>query len=791
MDTKITLSEYPLDIEISFMKLFETYKEQLNSDSALVVARAKEVLKVAKEFPMLSNGLRSMDDIMEYEEQINLITEDLFASVLQGNEIKIATLPFSEYIFRSTDRYKNIMKVAGPDYDLKLTDFGDDQFYIMGCSVILNAYYGFSVDFRRPFFYSIPDNRGIIRHYRVLYNGDFIHIEKGENAIEITQDDVNELLDNFDNIAIWKEKFPPGSWIFKGFVVANLYDATTDVSLSDFKASLLTLDQKDENFAMQFQTIVQAIFNLPHLEVGYSIYNDEEDTFEHPPELVKVKSYILNGKSEESCKMALCTHSYSELFEMNHTYCISDVERYHKLYPDNILYTKLHKQDVKSAIITPIRTEDEVFGMLEIVSPNSQELNSINANKLQDIMPFLTDSIKRSKEKSENDLELLIQQECTSIHSSVHWKFKKEAKRVLKREAMGEDASFKEIVFEDVYPLFGQIDIKGSSEARNVATKDDLILQLEHVKKIIDKVHSLDPLPIYEQINFRIDNFLNDLEKNLQVDSERRVLNFLRKEIVPLYDHLAKKNKKLRSLIKEYYQLLDRDKGFIYKHRKDYDESVMLINKTMAHILDKKQEQAQKMYPHYYERFKTDGVEHNLYIGESITKKNSFNKIYLYNLRLWQLQAMCEMENSFYQLKAELLMPLDAASMILAFNSSLSLRFRMDEKRFDVDGTYNARYEVVKKRVDKAHIKGTEERITQPGKIAIVYSQKSDEQEYIKYINFLQSKKQLGGNVEILELEELQGVTGLKAIRVNVLYNKGEQDKEYYTYEDLMTEINS
>jgi hypothetical protein len=40
----------------------------------------------------------------------------------------------------------------------------------------------------------------------------------------------------------------------------------------------------------------------------------------------------------------------------------------------------------------------------------------------------------------------------------------------------------------------------------------------------------------------------------------------------------------------------------------------------------------------------------------------------------------------------------------------------MDEKRFDVDGTYNARYEVVKKRIDKANIKGTKERITQKRK---------------------------------------------------------------------------
>ena len=118
----------------------------------------------------------------------------------------------------------------------------------------------------------------------------------------------------------------------------------------------------------------------------------------------------------------------------------------------------------------------------------------------------------------------------------------------------------------------------------------------------------------------------------------------------------------------------------------------------------------------------------------------------------------------------------------------------MDEKRFDVDGTYNARYEVVKKRVDKAHIKGTEERITQPGKIAIIYSQKEDEKEYLKYIAFLQHKKLLNKDVEILELEDLQGVTGLKAIRVSVLYSKdsdNDKDKDYYTYKDLMVQLNA
>ena len=533
------------------------------------------------------------------------------------------------------------------------------------------------------------------------------------------------------------------------------------------------------------------MYGIQDLKVGFTMFDEENETLERPANAPE--SYILNGKDKEKCNTALCESSHYTLFKQNQFYCISDVKKYAKEYPQNVLYKKLKKQQVGSAVIVPVVDNDVLFGILEIVSNTPQALNSINANKLHDILPNLVDAVKRARQQKENAIELMIQEECTSIHSSVHWKFRKEAKRVIKAQMSGNQAYFREIVFDDVYPLYGQIDIKGSSQARNEATKLDLVLQLQHVKKIINKIYLIEKLPIYEQINFRITSFLDEIQQEeLQVNTERLVLQFLKNEIVPLFSHLSKKNDALKSLVEEYDCLIDSDTGLVYKHRRDYDESVTLINKKMAATIDKKQRDAQIMYPHYFERFKTDGVEHNMYIGESITKRKSFHKVYLYNLRLWQLQVMCEMENQFYKLKSNLPLPLNAASMILAFNTSLSLRFRMDEKRFDVDGTYNARYEVVKKRVDKAAIKGTDERITQPGKIAIIYSQEEDEREYLKYISFLQNKNMLDTDVELLEIEDLQGVTGLKALRVSVLYSAmTENSKEYYTYEDLISQLNN
>jgi hypothetical protein len=106
--------------------------------------------------------------------------------------------------------------------------------------------------------------------------------------------------------------------------------------------------------------------------------------------------------------------------------------------------------------------------------------------------------------------------------------------------------------------------------------------------------------------------------------------------------------------------------------------------------------------------------------------------------------------------------------MILIQSQPISISFRKDERRFDVEGSYNIRYEIIKKRLDKVHIAGATERLTQPGKIAMAYSNPKEAQEYEEYIMFLQSKNLLKPGIEYLELEELQGVTGLKALRASI-----------------------
>ena len=779
----------PFILKISFNKYLEHYEELAKSDNEFTALKAKKILDSQAAYPVLRKGFSEVSILEKHKKEINFILQDSFNEVLSLNEIKTASIPFHNIIFNSSQRFQNIIKTAGPDFNLEIVNIPINDKYIFACLIILKTCYGYDLNIKRPIFYTIPDANGIKRHYKILYNVDFIEITPTEKAIKITPEDIDELIDNYENIELWKSKFPENSYLLKGFVISNIFDVTDDQAISNIKSSLIGGDNRmKDNFIDQFQEVFQSLLNIKELKVGFSIYNKEEQKFESVYN-AGMNSFLLNNKESDYCTTCLCSWSYKRLIEENKYVAFSNVFKMYENSTKQVPQIKaLYDKGIGSAILAPVFNKKGLLGVLELVSDKPKKLNSINANKLADIMPHIIAAVERSKEEEENLIEAVIQKECTSIHPSVHWKFKAEAKRFIKLQLNGNQVSFNKIIFKEVYPLYGQIDIKGSSEARNWATKQDLSIQLITAKNILKEAVSLETLPIYDQYLFQVNSFLTDLENNFQVDSEQIIASFLTKEIDKLFTNNITSNK-LTEAISNYYENIDDTVNVVYKHRKAYDDTVTLVNKKMAALLDNKQVAAQNMYPHFFERFKTDGIEHSMYIGESITKKDSFDPIYLQNLRLWQLQVMCEMENSFYQMQPEFPVKLDVASMVLVFNTALTISFRMDEKKFDVDGTYNARYEVVKKRVDKAFIKGTNERITQKGKITIVYSQKQDEREYLKYVKFLQSKHYLGTEIEILELEDLQAVTGLKAIRVNVLYTKNKADKSFYSYNDLMEVI--
>lgn len=763
----------PFEIHISFHVLIEHLEKVAREETGYAAERAAALVNEVEPFPELREGFTEQAQVDKHETVIKHLLADLFPPALTNNEIKAVTFPFHNFVLNQSQRFTNILAAAGADFDMSIRDFDDHQFYVMSCCLVLNEFYNTQLDFARPMFYDIPTASGIMRHYRILYNADFLEIIPTEKAIKLTPDDITQLINNYDDLELWMRLFPKGSYLLKGFAIVNLFDATVENAVSSLKGSLLT-DLKDVEIEHDFEDIFRSIYKIPDLRIGFTAFNQDDNKFTSMAPMRKIRSYMLGDCADGMCSTdILGPKSYQALLGKSEYFAISNTRDFFLEHPESEMAHQFLSQNIHSFILAPIMKDDVLLGIIELVSSRPGELNSVNAHKLEVVMPFLVNTIDRQVAYKQNRIQAVIQNEYTTLHPSVQWKFMKEAYKYIERLESHREYQLKEIVFDDVYPLYGQIDIKGSSDSRNRSIQKDLNNQLEALIPIVMHLQAANEyamlyLPKLQEFK----HLTHSASILIRTDTEQNIQHFIDEKVHPLLREALTTSAYAQD-IKEYFKQIDKLSGIYYTYRRKYDTTVSTINQKMAALLDEKQAIAQQIFPHYYERFKSDGVEHNLYIGSSITPNRAFLPTHFQNLRLWQLQVLCEMEREHHQFKLSLPYCLEVTTLILAYSTTLSIRFRMDEKRFDVDGTYNARFEIVKKRIDKAHVKGTNERITQVGKIVIVYANNNEEKEYRSYIEQLQEKQLLDAHIEELEVEELQSISGLKALRVGILHDDG------------------
>lgn len=762
--------ELPLKIVFSAERLYQQLENYANEPNHLFQTYCHKVLDDLEGAEQLRAGIDDFENLESYGELIKLLFQPLFPQALHLNEIKMVVMPFKYFGFNPTQRFSNILKQAGEGFRMSFMHYSHEQIYFYACSYILAAHYHQALKVNRPFYIDIPNKEtGQIRHYRAFLNGDFMDLEKTDAAPDLTQEDIEELLLRGGDIEFWKSKFPPDSYIVKGFALMSLFDITQDELIAQTRSLFL---RDDDRIFSDFQKNLRELFAIPDLQVGYSLYNlntgqTSSDFFNHG-----ATSLFLKENEVIDYEKLFCGKIMSCAFMEFRTFVLPNLKTYGEKTNHNLLYRKLQEEGFKSLILIPLKLGDGYIQLIELGAYKKNDLNTLNADVLEEIIPFIKIASERFLKESQNTLESTIQENYTSIHSSVKWRFLKAATAFNEQKIQGiENPELEDIVFEKVYPLYGQSDIKGSSVARNDAIQADLDLQLSLVISTLEKVMEMQSFPIYKKLIFRVKKYLAKVKSGLKAGDEVGILQFLKKEIYPVFNHVKTLNDDFAQTVLEYMNHIDPVLHVVYKARKAYDDSVHMLNEKLANHLDKKQVEAQQMFPHYFQRYKTDGVEYNIYMGASLVDNKPFDALYLQNLCLWQLETMHELEQIAYNLAFEMPYPLQVASLILVHQNPLAIKFQMDGKQFDVDGAYNARYEIIKKRIDKSHIKGTSERLTQPGKIAIVYSQDEEAEEYLNYLEYLQAEGKFG-KVEMLDLEDLQGVSGLKAIRVEVLYEK-------------------
>ncbi|MEQ6118758.1 GAF domain-containing protein [Reichenbachiella sp. MALMAid0571] len=776
LDKCMEQQKFPFSSKLSFTNLIGYWQVRTNDPNKFKALSATEIVKQVNANPEFLQPIDDLSVVDENQELVELILSAVVPPAL--DEMVSVHVPFSTSAVYSSQSFSDLMNKAG-SYEALISemDMKDmmEQKIVNAYALIMKMYYGVTINTEKYFLYTLIDSTtGLKKHYRIELNSNFCEVILKGKLPNLSNEDIKFLIDNLNNLQIWMDYLPPHLFEFQGIIIFKLRDQTNEEVLSRIKDDLLKRDSivNKEGFD-QLENRFRSLFQLTELKLGIAGYQKSSNSFMNFGKRI-VRSILIGNQEGIGCTVT--NSSIYDWFVNNpEPIVIDDLSKSTKMggYEEKLIH-----EGLQTLILGPLFFNHEFVGLLELATPNAGELNTITLSKVKEVLPLFAVAVKRSSEEMENKIQSIIKEKYTSIHPTVEWKFVNAARDILAQENDGKIAIPKPIIFNDVYPLYAASDIRNSSIERNRAINSDLKEQLQLARKVLKKAHQINNLPILEETIFRLDNYYKILKRKLISGDEVSILEFLQTEVEPLMDNLEANIPDFSIETSGYKQQLDENLGVVYKARKDFEDSLTMINEVTSSVLDEEELKAQEMFPHFFEKYKTDGVEHNIYVGASLSEKLKFDKVYLRNLRLWQLMVTVEIARKTASMIPELPLPLETTHLILVHNAPLSIRFRMDEKKFDVDGAYNIRYEIIKKRIDKALIKDSDERVTQPGKIAIIYSQEKDAIEYMKYVDYLKSKDLLVGEIEHLELEELQGVSGLKALRMAVKIEKSSIMKE-------------
>jgi hypothetical protein len=414
---------------------------------------------------------------------------------------------------------------------------------------------------------------------------------------------------------------------------------------------------------------------------------------------------------------------------------------------------------VRSLLIIPLvmkatalgKQARRLLGLVGITSQMPYAFNQADSHNATALIPALTAAMRHT-----------VQDRFTNIHPSVRWRFEQEAER----RSWGLPAEA--IVFESVYPLYGISDIRGSSDERNRAIQADLVLQFELALAIMKAVCDACPNAFAQQFRLDLEERLEQLYRGITVDAEVTLLRYLQDELEAHFAYFRDAGPEAAAAIATYQAALDPEQGCVYQARAEYDTTISRINRLLRNTWERWQQPMQTITQHYCDVEATDGIDHMIYAGQSIDSQ--FSQFHLRSLRYEQLRAVCDCARAAFQLKQQQITDLEVTHLVLVQASTVDITHdEHTERLFDVRGTRDTRYEIVKKRIDKACDAQTRDRITQPGMLTVVYSTEAEGQEYRQYLRYLQRESIVDSSIEQGLVEPLQGVNGLKFLRVMVL----------------------
>ncbi len=179
--------------------------------------------------------------------------------------------------------------------------------------------------------------------------------------------------------------------------------------------------------------------------------------------------------------------------------------------------------------------------MMEASSPTPGVLNVETLKKLEPVYSFFEMACKNYISQFKNEVGSLILEKFTALLPIVEWKFLEEALVYLKEKEADSTREIGVVSFDQVYPVYGAVDVKDSSTERSRCYQKDLLDQLNLIESTLqqlkDNPHELvtESLPVFLEKN---NDLRQKIKSRLLAEDEEKVNKFLELEVKPFFKHL-------------------------------------------------------------------------------------------------------------------------------------------------------------------------------------------------------------------------------------------------------------
>ncbi len=771
LDLSSNLITGNLEIELSFAPFHAFISKKMMEPGTAKKQLYQTVLNKLEEIDNIDAAI-SLEEIDKYSELLELIYTSITGVTVEDNEILWAMcLPALPIIFYGTDALIDIMLNKQDnsilEYVKKETSSTQEEHFNLFYAMVLQRFYGFTFSSKlaSQHYFTNPVT-GLLESYRVNIDDRFFEMIPKKPLPNISLSKLERYVRVNKHTDYLFKRIPPDLFQIKGFGIINHTNVTEQYAIDRIKTSIIETAVKPKN------QCVNGVKHALHTLAG----TNKIDFGFIPLALINEKPLLDFGSLSNSVILndAIPAIPPAKMMQMVKDYIkdpkplfIKDIHRYPNA--KNRWIEILRKSGCDSFALVPLLYHDKFVGIMEVSSKEKGVLDEKLLLKLDAALPYVAQLIKTTVDDFYNKIDAVVGEKFTALQPAVKWKFNEAAYRYMQNKVLQTaEPEMETISFKSVYPLYGAIDIRNSSTERNIAAREDLTFCLSLLAETFAALKNKSGLSLIDEIIFKTNKWKTGISNSLSTSEEYRLNQFIETEAIPTLKHLQKVFPDSGDLANTFFDALNVQTGAAHANRRNLESSMQLINSTINEYFERTKQTIQAAYPCYFEKIRTDGIEYDIYIGQSIAPTKPFDTIYLKNLRLWQLKSMAEIYHLVQGLQSKMSRPLNITQLIFINANTIDISFRNDEKRFDVEGGYNIRYQVIKKRIDKVHLKDSNERLTQPGKIAMVYYNQAEAEEYESYIQYLQEENILLNDLEYLELEQLQGIAGLKALRVSL-----------------------